>query len=259
MPKEEKLRLAGKVTLVTGGGSGIGQATAQVCAREGAKIVISDVNESGGKETMEMIRKTGRECVFVQGDVSVEADAERMVRESKDRFGKLDVVFNNAGYNQYGSVHELTEDQWDRLIAVNLKGVFLVSKHALKLMMAEHSGSIVNNASSLGFIGREKDAVYCASKGAVISLTRQMALDYAAFGIRVNCICAGPTWTPRLERAVNSAANPKEAKGEIISKVLLRRFADPAEIANCVLFLASDEASFVTGSSLVVDGGQTIN
>lgn len=253
------LRLSKKVMLITGGGSGIGRATALLCAREGSKIVVSDIHESSGKETADMIATAGGDSIFVHGDVSVETDAKKMVQEAMNRFGRLDVLFNNAGYNQLGSVHELAEEQWDRLISVNLKGMFLVSKYSVKLMIQNRSGSIVNNASSLGIIGMENAAAYCASKGGVISLTRQMALDYASHGIRVNCICAGPTWTPRLERIVNSSPAPEKEKNRILSKVLLGRFADTGEIANCVLFLASDEASFITGTSLVADGGQTIN
>lgn len=253
------MRLEGEVALVTGGGSGIGRAVALLFAREGANVVVSDSVESAGEETVRVILKEGYRSAFVKGDVSKSEDAKLMVEKSLDAFGKLTVLFNNAGFNIFGSIDELDEKDWDRLIEVNLKGTFLVSKYAVKEMLKQKNGSIVNNASTLGFVSNPRDAVYCASKGGVIALTRQMAFDYAKNGIRVNCVCAGPTLTPRMERAIQSHKNPDERRKEILSRVLFDRFATPEEIAYPVLFLASKEASFITGSALVVDGGQTVH
>ncbi|MBI2183883.1 MAG: glucose 1-dehydrogenase [Thaumarchaeota archaeon] len=253
------MRLREKVALVTGGGSGIGRATSTLFAGEGAKVVVADSVVDGARETVQTIKENGGEAISVQGDVSQAADAERMVQETVNTYGKLDVLFNNAGYNVYGSVHELSEQDWDKLMSVNLKGVFLVSKYAVKHMMKTGGGSIVNNASSFGIIAYPRDPVYCASKGGIISLTRQMALDYASYNIRVNCICPGPTLTPRIERAIKAAPDPEERRKQSIKNVLLGRFAKPEEIAYPVLFLASDEASFITGIALQADGGQTIH
>ncbi|MDG6998712.1 MAG: glucose 1-dehydrogenase [Nitrososphaerota archaeon] len=253
------MRLEGEAALVTGGGSGIGRAVALLFAREGASVVVSDSVESAGEDTVRAIKNEGKKSAFVKGDVSKSEDAKRMVEKCLIECGKLTILFNNAGFNIFGSVDELDENDWNRLIEVNLKGTFLVSKYAVKEMLKQKNGSIVNNASTLGFVSNPRDAAYCASKGGVIALTRQMAFDYAKHGIRVNCVCAGPTLTPRMERTIQSHKNPHELRKEILSRVLFDRFATPEEIAYPVLFLASKEASFITGSALVVDGGQTIH
>ena len=259
MPYNMTERLSGKVALVTGAASGIGLETAKLFSDEGASLVVSDLSNEMQKVAADIERTTGRKAIPVVGDDSKEPDAEKMVRIAIDTFGKLDIEFNNAGYNYYGSVHSLERENWDKLLSVNLTGTFLVSKYAIAYMIdKKRSGSIVNNASTHGIIGSPEDASYSASKGGVIALTRQMAVDYAPHNIRVNCICAGPTLTPRIQRAIDSSPNPEARIDRAISRVLLRRFAHPREIAYGVLFLASDEASFVTGSSLVVDGGQTI-
>jgi NAD(P)-dependent dehydrogenase (short-subunit alcohol dehydrogenase family) len=250
-------RLSGKVALVTGAASGIGLETAKLFLEEGASLVVSDVSEE-----MDLVAKNfrlaGSSAVSVIGDVSKESDSERMVRTALDAFGKLDILFNNAGYSFHSSAHELMREDWDKQLAVNLTGTFLVSKYAIRAMIEKKKGSIVNNASTHGLIGTKEDAPYSASKGAVISLTRQMAVDYAQHNIRVNCVCAGPTLTPRIQRAIDSSPDPKARVDRSIDRVLFHRFAHPREIAYGVLFLASDEASFITGSSLVIDGGQTI-
>ena len=243
---------------MTGGGSGIGRATAILFAREGASVVISDSVESGAEDTVRAIKSEGNNCFFQKGDVSKSDDAKRMVERCLSEYGKITVLFNNAGFNIFGTVDSLEEKDWDRLLEVNLKGTFLVSKYAVKEMMKARHGSIVNNASTLAFISKPNDAAYCASKGAVLSLTRQMAFDYAKYGIRVNCICAGPTMTPRMDHQIKAFSNPDARSKEIISRVILNRFATPDEIAYPVLFLASKESSFVTGSALLADGGQTI-
>ena len=248
------MRLAGKVMLVTGGGSGIGQATALRGAREGARVVLTDIAEAGGSETEKALRAGGGDGLFVRADVTRGADWERALGVVEERYGRLDILFNNAGSNLIKPVTDVTEAEWDGLLTLNLKSMFLGVKHALPLMLRSGGGSIVNMASSLGLIGIPAMAPYCASKGGVIALTRQLALDYAGQGIRVNCVCPGPTLTPRLRRYLESGA---AAAADLMANVPMGRFAEPDEIAATVLFLASDEASYITGAALVVDGGQT--
>ena len=250
-------RLSGKVALVTGAASGIGFETAKLFSEEGASLILSDVSKDVDN-VARTICESGSRALSVIGDVSKEQDAEKMVATAIHEFGKLDVVFNNAGYNFTRSVHEIQRKDWDNLLSVNLTGTLLVSKYAVTSMIERRSGAIVNNASTHGIIGSFQDAPYSASKGGVISLTRQMAVDYAPYNIRINCICPGPTLTPRIQRGIDNSPDPKARIERSIGRVPLGRFAHPREIAYGVLFLASDEASFVTGSSLVVDGGQTV-
>jgi meso-butanediol dehydrogenase/(S,S)-butanediol dehydrogenase/diacetyl reductase len=240
----EKLRLKDKVALITGAGRGIGQAAGVRFANEGAKVVVVDIDSKEGMETVEMIESAGGEAFFVHADVSKAADAEKMVKVAVEKFGRLDILFNNAGIELVGRVDEMPENDWDRLIAINLKGVFLGSKYAVPQMLKQGGGVIINTASAAGLFGLGGEPAYCASKGGVIALTRAMAMDYADKNIRVNCICPGPTAT-RLTKPLQST----------IKKVALGRIAKPEEIANVALFLASDESSFVTGHPLIVDGG----
>ena len=250
------MRLKDKVMVVTGGGSGIGQASALTCAREGARVVIMDIVDTGGHETEKALKDQGSEGFFVHADVTKAADWQRLTKAVTDRYGRLDVLFSNAGSNLAKPVTELTEGEWDGLVDLNLKGVFLGAKHAIPLMLKAGGGSIINTASTFGLIGFPKMPAYCASKGGVIALTRQLALDYARQGIRVNCICPGPTLTPRIQRYLDGGMARAD---EILKDVPMGRFGRPEEIAATVLFLASDEASFVTGAALVVDGGQTMH
>ncbi len=242
---------------MTGAASGIGLATVKLFLEEGARVVATDISKEIESLVQEM-KSDGKSVSSVEGDVSIESDAMKMVETAVETFGKLDIVFNNAGYNFPASAHLIDKKDWDRLMSVNLTGTLLVSKYAVARMIEQKKGSIVNNASTHGLIGSPEDAAYSASKGGVISLTRQMAFDYAPFNIRVNCVCAGPTLTPRIQRSIDSSPDPNARRERSIRRVLLGRFATPREIAFGVLYLASDEASFVTGSSLVMDGGQTI-
>jgi NAD(P)-dependent dehydrogenase (short-subunit alcohol dehydrogenase family) len=248
------MRLAGKVMLVTGGAAGIGQAVALRGAREGARVVLTDIAEGEGRETEKALRDGGGEGAFVRADVTRAADWAQALGVVEARYGRLDVLVNNAGSNLIKPLADLAEEEWDGLLALNLKGIFLGVKHALPLMLRGGGGAIVNMASSLGLIGLPAMAPYCASKGGVIALTRQLALDYAGRGIRVNCVCPGPTLTPRLRRYIETGATIAAA---LMANVPMGRFAAPDEIAATVLFLASDDASYVTGAALVVDGGQT--
>lgn len=247
------MRLKDKVMIVTGGASGIGQAAALVCASEGAKVVIMDITEADGIETERKLREQGGQGVFVRSDVTKESDWTRIMGLVQSQYGRLDVLFNNAGTNLIKPVTEITEQEWDNLLALNLKGVFFGVKHGIPLMLRSGGGSIINTASTFGLIGNPNMAAYCASKGAIIALTRQLALDYGKHNIRVNCICPGLTMTARIKRYVDQGISKPES---MIAQVPLGRLAEPSEIGKVVLFLASDDASYVSGTAQVVDGGR---
>ncbi|MDA8271798.1 MAG: SDR family oxidoreductase [Actinomycetota bacterium] len=255
----KKLRLEGKAALITGAGSGIGRAASLLFASEGAEVACADLIPEAAEETVAKIRSEGGKAVSIQVDVRLANDAERMVSSAIKAFRHLDILFNNAGTGIRGMVHELDEEQWDTVIDINLKGVYQCSKAAIPIFLEQNSGNIINTASTFGLLASPRYAAYCASKGGVIMLTKQMALDYGP-DIRVNCICPGATDTPRLRR--NMSVRPDPVAYEQQLSALNRaagRLADPKEIAYAALFLASDESSFVTGSALVVDGGQTID
>ena len=253
----DRRRLLGKVGVVTGGGSGIGRATAELFAHEGAKVVVVDNISLSGEETVQLIEKGGGNALYLNADVSIDGQVREMVESTISKFKKIDILFNNVGQNLYKPVLDVEEREWDHIIAVNLKSIYLVSKYALPYMIKGGGGSIVNTASTFGLIGNPKMPAYCASKGGIVSLTKQMALDYATHNVRINCICPGPTLTPRIAKKISSVEDPDGYRQDLLSTVPLGRFAEAIEIAHSVLFLASDESSFVTGSALVVDGGQT--
>jgi len=246
------MRLRRKVALITGAASGIGRAIALLFAQEGAQVVAADWNRSSGEACVTAIRQSGGEALFVQADVAQETDVQRMVQTAVTTYGPLNILVNNAGIEMAGTVVDVSQDEWDRLMAINLRGVFLCSKHAILAMRAAGGGAIVNVASTLGLVGGHECAAYCASKGGVVALTRAMALDHASEGIRINCVCPGPVDTPLLRRF----ASPEELE-EIRQTLPLGRLAAPEEIASAVLYLVSDEASFVTGAIWTVDGGST--
>jgi len=250
------MRLGGKVAIVTGAGSGIGRATANLFAKEGAKVVVADIESSLGKETVEEISKNGGTAVQAVADVSKADEVRAMIKTCITSFGKLDVLFNNAGIEGPGGLlWKMKEDDWNRVIDVNLKSVFLGCKYAIP-HMKKTKGSIINTASELGLVGSTSRPAYSASKGGIIALTRSLALQCAPYGIRVNCICPGATETPLLVRFVGEKQRERRLR-KVTQEIPLRRLGKPMDIAYAALYLASEESSFVTGSILVVDGGST--
>jgi len=254
-------RLAGQAALITGAGSGIGRAIAVAFAREGACVGINYCrNAEGAARTLELVRGEGAEGVLARADVSVAGEVEAMVRALEARFQRLDVLVNNSGIGTSSSpdrVAEIEEADWDRVLAVNLKGVMLACRAVLPGMMRRGSGSILNIASIRGLLGNPNLASYCASKGGEVLLTRQMALDYARYGVRVNCICPGFVLTDMLAGYIARQADPAGAEKAFAGMAPMNRIGRPEEIAAAALFLASDAASFVTGVALPVDGGYT--
>lgn len=249
------MKLQGKATLITGGGSGIGQATALLFAREGAAVAVVDLDGARARAVAREIDEGGGRAIAVPCDVSRAADCERTVKETVAAFGRLDVLFNNAGIIRRASVLETTEEEWDRTMAVNVRSIFLMAKYAIPLMAKGGGGAIVNTGSGWGLVGGRNAVSYCASKGAVVNMTRAMALDHAEQNIRVNCVCPGDTDTGMLRsEALQLGATPEAFLSEAADRPL-RRIGKPEDIARAVLYLASEDSSFVTGTTLVVDGG----
>ncbi|MBI2909057.1 MAG: SDR family oxidoreductase [Chloroflexi bacterium] len=249
------MRLAGKVSIVTGAGSGIGRATALRFAREGAKVMVADINRETGEKTVSDIRVGGGEATFVQADVSKAADVERMIRTTVDAYGTLNILFNNAGTTYTALPTDIPEEEWDKVIDINLKSVFLGCKYAVPEMRKAGGGSIVNTASVSGMTSSRSSVVYGASKGGVIALSNSLAVTYSRENIRVNCVCPGVTETNLLPRFLELSPDKENSKQKYLDSIPMGRFAKPEEVANAVLFLASDEASYITGIALPVDGG----
>lgn len=247
--------LVGKRALITGGASGIGRATALLFAREGAAVSVVDLDEVGGQAVAQMIVDEGGQAIFVRCDVSRAADCQRAVQQTVSELGGLDILFNNTGIIWRATVLETTEAEWDRVMAVNVKSIFLLSKYAIPVMDQAGGGVIINTASAWGLVGGHKAVAYCASKGAVVLLTKAMALDHAEQNIRVNCICPGDTDTPMLRDEAQQLGEPTERFLAEAAQRPLKRIGRPEEIAQAALYLASDASSFVTGTALVVDGG----
>jgi NAD(P)-dependent dehydrogenase (short-subunit alcohol dehydrogenase family) len=248
-------QLTDKVALVTGGASGIGRATALTFAREGAKLVIADMHEEGGQQTVHMIRKNGGDATFVQADVSRATEVEAMVSATVGTYGRLDCAHNNAGIGSRPRVrlHELSEEGWDQVMSINLKGVWLCMKYEILQMLRQGHGAIVNTASIMGLVGSwSRSGAYNASKHGVVGLTKTAALEYATAGIRVNAVCPGYIRTPLIAEAL--ASNP-EMEAEIVARHPVGRMGCPEEIAEAVVWLCSEAASFVTGHTMTVDGG----
>ena len=248
-------RLHGKVALITGGASGIGRATALLFVGEGAAVAIADVNEPGGNSVVQEIKDNGGCALFIPADVTRGSDCKQVVKNTVDHFGAIHVLFNNAGIIRRASVVDLREEDWDRVIAVNVKSAFLMSREVIPIMIKAGGGSVINMASGWGLAGGPKAAAYCASKGAVVLLTKAMAVDHGRQNIRVNCLCPGDTDTEMLRTEARQLGERDEQFLAESANRPLGRVGRPEEIAQAALYLASDAASFVTGTALVVDGG----
>ncbi len=249
------MTLAGKTVIVTGARSGIGFAAAQRFAADGATVIMADVRDAS--EEAAQLAEAGGDVRFVRTDVSREAEVQALIDGVVSRDGGVDVLVNNAGIVLARTVPDTTLDEWDRLLDVNLKGVFLCSRAAIPVMRRRHCGVIVNVASEQGLVGAATNAVYTATKGGIIQLTKSMAIDHGQEGIRINCVAPGPVKTPMFDTFVASVEDPEAEVRGFLDGTILKRLGRPEEIASVIAFLASDESSYMTGSVVVVDGGLT--
>jgi NAD(P)-dependent dehydrogenase (short-subunit alcohol dehydrogenase family) len=249
------MQLAGKVALITGAASGIGRATALLFAREGAAIAVADVKTDDGQRTADEIIESGGRAFFEPMDITRTVDCRRLVERAIHEFGRIDILFNNAGIIRRATVLDLSEEDWDRVMAVNVKSIYLLSREVIPHMQKAGGGTIINTSSGWGLAGGAKAAVYCASKGAVVLLTKAMAIDHGPQNIRVNCICPGDTDTKMLHEEAQQLGVENSRFLADSAKRPLGHVGTPAEIAQAALYLASDASSFVTGTALVVDGG----
>lgn len=251
------MKLAGKVAIITGGNSGIGYATAILFAREGACVCATGRNEERCRGVVEEINKIGGQATFVIADVRSADECQKTVQETIAAFGRVDILFNNAGVFFPNNTVDCSEEEWDLTVDINLKGTFLMSKFALPAMIKQGSGVIINNSSGWGIQGGNEAVSYCASKGGVVLMTKAMAIDHAAQGIRVNCICPGDVKTPMLDEDARMRGMTWEEYHKEAAQRPMGRIGTPEEIAKAALFLASDDSTFMTGATLVVDGGGT--
>ncbi|WP_054027460.1 SDR family NAD(P)-dependent oxidoreductase [Bacillus sp. FJAT-28004] len=252
------MRLENKVILITGSGSGIGRSTALLFAREGATVIVNDLNEVNGTETLKDIHTAGGKGHFICADVTNPESVLQMVDQIIEKYGQIDVLFNNAGISGVGALDEIEPDAWDRVIQVNIRGVYLPSKYVLPHMMKRRSGNIINMSSCVAEIGLARRASYSATKGAVLALTKSMQVDYASYNIRVNALLPGTILTPFVENYLKTSYDdPKTAIDSLKKRQLSEELGLPDDVAQAALFLASDESKFMMGSPLYIDGGAT--
>lgn len=249
------MRLLDKVALITGAGSGIGKETALLFAKEGAKVVVADINEVGGKETVYEIEQLNGSAIFVKVDVTNEASVNEMVETILESYGTIDVLFNNAGISGVGQLHLISLDTWKKVLDVNVNGVFLVSKAVVPVMMKNEKGSIINMSSCIAEMGLADRASYAATKGAILSLTKSMQVDYAPYNIRVNALMPGTIYTPFVEDYLSREADPEAAISNIKKRQLSGDLGKPIDVAYAALYLASDESKFMMGTPFMIDGG----
>lgn len=245
------MRLKNKIAIVTGGSSGIGRASSILFAKEGAKVVVADINDKTGEDVVKTINMNSGEATYVHCDVTKEDQAKNLITKTVEKYGRLDVLYNNAGIGMVKLLPEMTEQEWDRIFNINVKGAFFCSKYAIPQMKKQGRGAIVNTASNWGLIAYPHWPAYCATKGAVVMLTKALAIDHAPDNIRVNCVCPGNIDTPLLRAGIDAEGSFEEATKT------MGRLAKPEEVAYLALFLASDESSYVTGAAMVVDNGES--
>ena len=253
------MRLKDKVAVITGSGRGIGRSAAELFAAEGAKVIVAEVQEDLGKDAEQAIRKNGGDARFVRTDISRSEDVQALFAETKKTYGALHVLYNNASVylsNEDGPVTELAESAWERVIGINLRGLFLCCKYGIPLIIESGGGSVINTSSSAGVIGNKNADAYTASKGATISMTRSMAVEYGPKGVRVNCICPAGIATEMVKRS--SLDNPNFDAAYFFKRAPLGRLGEPEEVANLALFLASDESTYINAAIIRADGGITI-
>ena len=250
-------RLEHKVAIITGGAVGMGKASAKRFLEEGAKVVIVDINAVSLQNTVDELREISTDIFGICADITKAEDVKNVVKMTLETFGTIDVLFNNAGLNHAAMLHETTLEDWEKVFSVNVKGMFLMCREVLPVMVENRRGSIINTASPGALVGLRSIAAYCASKGAVPAMTRSIAIDYAPYNIRANFICPGVIHTEMTEKIIQSKPNPDEYREWYRTARPLGRFGEPVEIANAAVFLASDEATFMTGASIVADGGFT--
>jgi NAD(P)-dependent dehydrogenase (short-subunit alcohol dehydrogenase family) len=250
-------RLSDKVVIITGAGQGIGRAAALLFSSEGARLALVDINQESGSAASDEILSTGREAIFIKTDLTDAVQVKNMVDMVMQTYGRIDVLYNNAGINHFGKLAVVDEETWDKVMAVNVKSVYLTCKYIIPIMTEQKKGTIINTGSAASLVGLANLPVYTASKGAVLQLTRTIAIDYAKDGIRANTLCPGVTATEMTEQVIYDDPDPQAARARFDRVIPRGSIAEPMEIARAALFLASDDSSYITGTALPVDGGYT--